>query len=83
MIIPKELGYHKSFNNDGKLQIIQVKKDIKSRLKSYEEAKPELITEYQNYLEKNWIEQLKKENTVKINTELLEKLKSEFESENL
>ncbi len=83
MVIPEKPGYYQAFNNEGKLQILQVKRILKSLPRTFEEAKPDLISEYQNFLESRWIEQLNKENTVKVNTELLEKLKSEFESENL
>jgi hypothetical protein len=83
MVIPEELGFHQAYNNEGKLQIVYVKERVGSRQKSFDEAKPELISEYQSYLEKEWIKQLKQENTVKINTKLLEKLKSELESKNL
>ncbi|PTB96797.1 hypothetical protein C9994_05640 [Marivirga lumbricoides] len=79
MKIPSKTGLSQSFNNNGDLQLIFVKEKVSARLKSFEESKPELITDYQNYLENKWIEQLKQENQVTINQELLDQLKSEVE----
>lgn len=81
--MPAEKGFHQSFNNNGDYQLIFVKDKVSARLKTFEESKPELITDYQNYLENKWIEQLKQENQVTINQELLDKLKSEVEEQNL
>ncbi|MBK6267047.1 peptidylprolyl isomerase [Marivirga sp. S37H4] len=83
MTVPKDRGHHQSFNNDGHYQIINVKESIPERLKTFEESKPELISDYQTHLENEWIEQLKQENKVIVNKVLLQKLKREAEEQNL
>jgi len=60
---------------DNKIVIINVKKIEKNAVKTLEEARGTVISDYQNYLEKQWIEELKKKYTVSINNNVLAEVK--------
>ncbi|MXN89806.1 peptidylprolyl isomerase [Flavobacterium sp. Sd200] len=46
--------------------------------KTLEEAKGRVVNDYQQYLENTWVDDLKKEFTVKVNAEVFEKVKKEL-----
>lgn len=46
--------------------------------KSFDEARGKIINDYQQYLEDNWVSELKKEFKVQVNQEVFERLKSEM-----
>lgn len=55
-------------------------KDIKpSAPKAIEECKGTLVTDYQQYLEDNWVSELKKDFSVKINTEVFNQVKKQLQ----
>jgi peptidyl-prolyl cis-trans isomerase SurA len=53
--------------NNNMNYLIQIEKMIPPGQKTFEEARPEVISDYQSYLEKKWIDELKKKYPVKIN----------------
>lgn len=55
--------------------LVIIRKYSPSKPIPLEEIKGEIISGYQEFLEKSWIEQLKKKYTVKINTDVLEEVK--------
>jgi peptidyl-prolyl cis-trans isomerase SurA len=59
---------------DGRVILIRVRKVEEPRNKKLEEVKGQTISDYQNYLEKEWISSLKVSYPVKINTDELNKL---------
>ena len=59
---------------DGRIILVRVRKVEEPRAKKLEEVKGMTISDYQNYLEKEWIASLKTRYPVKINTEELNKL---------
>lgn len=52
---------------DGLYYLVEVKRLIAPGLKTYEEARPQVIADYQDYLEKNWVSGLRDTYRVKIN----------------
>jgi peptidyl-prolyl cis-trans isomerase SurA len=46
--------------------------------KSLEECKGKLVNDYQQFLEQNWVDELKKEFTVKVNQDVFETVKKQI-----
>jgi len=65
--------------DENQFQLINVYEYYKSKPLSYKEAKSELINDYQEHLENEWIKQLKAENTVVVKQEVLKKVKDQIE----
>lgn len=53
---------------------VVVDKVLKSRLKEYKETRGKVITSYQNHLEKEWLDSLKKQYPVQINQKVIDQL---------
>jgi peptidyl-prolyl cis-trans isomerase SurA len=60
--------------------ISRVKDIIPAGQKSFKECEGKVINDYQNYLEENWVSDLNKEFTVKVNPEVFEQVKAEIKS---
>jgi len=58
--------------------VVKTAKVLPAGPKTLEEAKGRVVNDYQQYLENNWVGDLKKEFTVKVNTEVFEKVKKEL-----
>lgn len=58
--------------------VVNIKKTLPAGPKTLEEAKGRVINDYQQYLESTWVDDLKKESTVKVNQEVFEKVKQEL-----
>ncbi|GIV34981.1 MAG: peptidyl-prolyl cis-trans isomerase [Chitinophagales bacterium] len=61
-------------NADSTISFVHVRKVIPPTPKSLEEARGFIISDYQEYLEKQWIAELREKYPVKINYEVLERL---------
>jgi peptidyl-prolyl cis-trans isomerase SurA len=76
--IPWSVGMHPAENN-GIYYLAWLKSVLPAGNMSFEEARPAVISDYQNFLEKGWVEQLKKKYSVKVNEKgkqyILQKLK--------
>jgi peptidyl-prolyl cis-trans isomerase SurA len=64
-----------SFNNDGFPSIILIKKVIEPSPLKFDEVQGEIMTRYQELLESEWIRQLNKKYSVKIDNLVLEEVK--------
>lgn len=68
-----------SVDGNGSQYLIQITNMVPPGLMSFEEARTSIISDYQDYLEKTWISQLKKKYPVKVNsktkTDVFAKLK--------
>lgn len=53
-------------------------KVIPPQEKTFEECKGKLVNDYQQYLEQNWVTDLKKEFTINVNQEVFEKVKKQL-----
>ncbi|CAM3639214.1 peptidyl-prolyl cis-trans isomerase [Flavobacterium saliperosum S13] len=60
--------------------ITQIIKKLDKGPKKLEETKGKVINDYQQYLEANWVGELKKEFTVKINQDVFNKVKSQLQT---
>jgi peptidyl-prolyl cis-trans isomerase SurA len=55
--------------------------DTKSAgVKELSECKGKVISDYQQFLENNWVDELKSEFTIKINTEVFSKVKNQLKN---
>lgn len=71
-----QLGFSKVFKNGDYYFATQITKIIPAGEKTFEESKGKLVNEYQQYLEQNWVDELKKEFTVTVNQPVFQKVKS-------
>jgi peptidyl-prolyl cis-trans isomerase SurA len=62
-------------DKDGKTVIVVVNKLLKPEPKSYQDSKGMVTADYQNYLEKEWLESLKKKYPVTIDKAVLSTVK--------
>lgn len=71
----KDKNFKKGINDvyefEGKFYVVKVEELIPAENKSFEEAKGAITADYQNYLEKIWLEDLAKNHPVKINESVL------------
>ena len=58
--------------------IVVIYEVLENQPKKLKDVKGLVISDYQNYLEKNWLEELKKEYTVEINERTLDKIKKAY-----
>lgn len=59
--------------------VTKVNKLLPEGLKTLNESKGKAINDYQQYLEENWVSELKKEFTVKVNDAVFEKIRTEIQ----
>ena len=64
-------GVNKPVLLDNKYQIINLKEELPSRPKQLNEAKGAITAAYQNYLEEQWINELKAKYKVEVNKDVL------------
>ncbi len=67
-------------NMNNRFYLVNIKKIIPPQLKALDETRGAVISDYQNYLEKQWIKELKKKFKVEINNKELDKIYREFEA---
>jgi len=53
--------------SDGLFYLVEAKRLIAPGIKTFEEARSQVISDYQDYLEKNWVQELRKKYPVKVN----------------
>ena len=73
-----ELGISEISHKGEYYYVTKVTKVIPAGVKTLEECKGKLINDYQQYLEQNWVDDLKKEFTVKVNQDTFEKVKKQI-----
>jgi peptidyl-prolyl cis-trans isomerase SurA len=64
-------GVNDIYELNGKYFVVRVNDVIPPGEKEYNEAKGAVTSDYQNYLEEQWLEELEEKHTVSINTEVL------------
>ena len=82
-IFPKEFsfteGVSKIYKVDDQFVIVNLKKLVNAQPKELHEARGSVINNYQEFIEKNWIKDLKKEYLVKINKRSLKALNKKYQ----
>jgi len=66
------------FNSDNTYNIIVIDEILEKQPKKLKDVKGLVISDYQNYLEKNWIEELRNKNSIEINEITLDKIKRAY-----
>lgn len=61
-------------NKDNSVSFVKIEKILPTQMKTLEEARGYVIADYQDELERQWIEQLRKEYPVKVNTQVFNAL---------
>ncbi|WP_417603532.1 peptidylprolyl isomerase [Owenweeksia hongkongensis] len=79
--VEKTVGYTKPMEVEGRFFVVGIIKIVPAGGKTYEEARGLVISDYQNYLEEQWIKDLKSRYEVKINDSVLEKVVEKLESD--
>jgi peptidyl-prolyl cis-trans isomerase SurA len=64
-------GRNTLYNFEGKFYVVYVNKILPVMQKEFIETKGAAISDYQNYLEKTWMEELEKKHTVTFNYDVL------------
>jgi peptidyl-prolyl cis-trans isomerase SurA len=64
-------GINPIYEVDGKFYVVKVEEVIPSSAKTFDEAKGAITADYQNYLEKIWLEELSKKHPIKVNESVL------------
>jgi peptidyl-prolyl cis-trans isomerase SurA len=72
-----ESGISKNVVNNGRLSFVQVKEVLDATYKTLEDSKGIITSDYQEFLEKEWIEELRGKYQYKVNASVLEELKAE------
>ncbi|MBV1922977.1 MAG: peptidylprolyl isomerase [Flavobacteriaceae bacterium] len=73
-------GISKIYTNDGSFVVVKVSKILEPSVKLLEEVKGKVMSNYQTYLEVNWMKELRNKNEVVINKKALKKIKKEFKN---
>ncbi len=58
--------------------VVNVKNIKQAEIKAFEDCKSRVINDYQQYLESTWVDELKKEFSVKVNQDIFEKAKQQL-----
>jgi peptidyl-prolyl cis-trans isomerase SurA len=64
-------GVNPTFEFEGKLYVVKVAAVLDPMPKEFNEAKGITTSDYQTYLEKTWLEELKVKHPIKVNNEVL------------
>lgn len=83
-LLPKNINDNKgltAITKEGDYYFISRVKDIiPAGQKTFKECEGKVINDYQQYLEENWVSDLKKEVTIQVNSEVFEQVKAEIKS---
>ena len=71
-------GTSKIYTNEGAFIVVKVNKILEPSVKLLEEVKGKVMSDYQTYLEVNWMKELRNKNEVVINKKALKKIKKEL-----
>ena len=83
-LLPKNLQDKKGVTSIVKegdyFYVSRIKNILPAAPKTFEECESKVINDYQQYLEENWVSELKKEFTVQVNPDVFEQVKAEIKS---
>ncbi|WP_250432743.1 peptidylprolyl isomerase [Hanstruepera flava] len=75
-----EKGVSKIYNHNDAYVVVKITEVMPRSLKSYDEAKGQIISDYQQYKETVWLEELKQKYPIAINEPVLDKVKTQIKS---
>ncbi len=82
--LPKDfdlkVGVSSIYEKHNRFTVVNVNEIVPPRIKTLKEVKGRVMSNYQNFLEKEWMDGLRKKYTVEINKKALKKIKKEFKS---
>jgi peptidyl-prolyl cis-trans isomerase SurA len=64
-------GVNAIYEYDGKFYVVRVHDILEPTEKEFSEAKGAITSDYQNYLEEKWLEELRKKHTIVVNEDAL------------
>ncbi len=73
-------GISKIYKHNKAFIVAQVKEVLPKKIKTFEEAKGLIISDYQAYKEKNWVKQLKEKYKIVVNQSALNKVKNQIKN---
>lgn len=68
---PLKKGINSIYEYDGKFYLVKVLEEIPAGPKEFDEAKGAITSDYQNYLEEEWMKEIEKKHTIVVNKEAL------------
>jgi peptidyl-prolyl cis-trans isomerase SurA len=68
------LGRNKPYEFEGKQYVVDLKEELPVMRKEFSEAKGAVTSDYQNFLEKSWMDELQKKYTITIYPDVLYKI---------
>ncbi len=68
---PLKAGINEIYNYDGKFYVVEVVDQLPAGPKKFDEAKGAITSDYQNYLEKEWMKEIEANHTLVVNKEAL------------
>ena len=71
-------GTNNTYNDANYSFVVHVKNIKQAETKAFEDCKSKVINDYQQYLETTWVDELKKEFTVKVNQDVFEIVKQQL-----
>lgn len=78
--MPKKIGLSEIYKEGNYFYITNISKITPAGAKTLDEARGRFINDYQQFLEENWISNLKQEFTIKINQEVFNQVKNEMKN---
>ena len=72
------IGANNTYKDASYSFVVQVKNIKPSETKAFEDCKRKVINDYQQYLESTWVDELKKEFKININTDVFENVKQQL-----
>ncbi|MEO5787683.1 peptidylprolyl isomerase [Gelidibacter sp.] len=75
-------GLSKTYHYNDAYHIVKVNALLPKTNKTFDEAKGKIISDYQNTLEADWLKTLHERYEVKVNADVLQKVKSQIEEQN-
>ncbi|MBT8254513.1 MAG: peptidylprolyl isomerase [Bacteroidia bacterium] len=74
-----KLGTSEIFKHNGSYHVIRVDEIIPESIKTFEEAKGIVISDYQEYTEQKWLEGLRDKFSVEVNTNVMDQIKANLD----
>ena len=71
-------GVSEIYKGTNEFAVVDLKKTIPSEKMNLEDVRGEVMGDYQQFLEKQWMEELRKEHTIKVNEKVFESVKKEL-----